>query len=159
MAWQLFRLGRWSFLHRKLVAGIWVVLLLLGVLGASTLNTQTSDSFELDGIESTEAFSLISERSGESADGATARIVFEAPEGQSLTDPANQAAVADAIASAQTEHVASATDPFTTGTISENGRAGTTALPVPSTSAGATTRIVSSRSEPTSSMPSSDEPT
>ena len=123
MAWQLFRLGRWSFLHRKLVAGIWVVLLLLGVLGASTLNTQTSDSFELDGIESTEAFSLISERSGESADGATARIVFEAPEGQSLTDPANQAAVADAIASAQTEHVASATDPFTTGTISENGRA------------------------------------
>ncbi|OZE96495.1 MMPL family transporter [Rhodococcoides fascians] len=123
MAWQLFRLGRWSFLHRKLVAGIWVVLLLLGVLGASTLNTQTSDSFKLDGIESTEAFSLISERSGESADGATARIVFEAPEGQSLTDPANQAAVADAIASAQTEHVASATDPFTTGTISENGRA------------------------------------
>ncbi|OZF42040.1 MMPL family transporter [Rhodococcus sp. 14-2470-1a] len=123
MAWQLFRLGRWSFLHRKLVAGIWVVLLLLGVLGASTLNTQTSDSFELDGIESTEAFSLISERSGESADGATARIVFEAPEGQSLTDPANQAAVADAIASAQTEHVASATDPFTTGTISDNGRA------------------------------------
>ncbi|WP_037160152.1 MMPL family transporter [Rhodococcoides fascians] len=123
MAWQLFRLGRWSFLHRKLVAGVWVVLLLLGVLGASTLNTQTSDSFELDGIESTEAFSLISERSGESADGATARIVFEAPEGQSLTEPSNRTAVADAIASVQSEHVASATDPFTAGTISENGRA------------------------------------
>ncbi|OZD06562.1 hypothetical protein CH275_10135 [Rhodococcus sp. 06-235-1A] len=123
MAWQLFRLGRWSFLHRKLVAGIWVGLLLLGVLGAFTLNTQTSDSFELDGIESTEAFSLISERSGESADGATARIVFEAPEGQSLTDPANQATVGDALAAAQAEHVAGVADPFTTGTISENGRA------------------------------------
>src|SRR5439155_14876883 len=36
-------------------------------------------------------------------------------------------------------------------TISENSRAGTTALPLPSPSAGACTRIVSSRSEPTSS--------
>ena len=38
-------------------------------------------------------------------------------------------------------------------TISENNRAGTTALPSPSVSAGASTRIVSSRSDPTSSTP------
>lgn len=123
MAWQLFRLGRWSFVHRKLVAGLWVLLLLLGVLGAATLDTKTSDSFELGGIESTEAFSLISERTGESADGATARIVFEAPEGQSLTDPQNQSAVVDALAAAKSEHVGSVSDPFTTGTVSDNGRA------------------------------------
>ncbi|SNS97055.1 MMPL family transporter [Rhodococcoides kyotonense] len=123
MAWQLFRLGRWSFLHRKLVAGVWVLLLILGVLGAATLDSKTSDSFELQGIESTEAFTLISDRSGESADGATARIVFEAPEGGTLTDPQNQAAVAEALTAARTEHVTSVSDPFTTGTVSENGRA------------------------------------
>lgn len=124
MALQLFRLGRWSFVHRKLVAGIWVILLALGGIGFFTLESKTNDNFELGGIESTEAFDLISERSGgESANGATARIVFEAPDGQSLTDPQNQAAIADTIAAARTSHVQSATDPFTTGTISENGRA------------------------------------
>lgn len=123
MAWHLFRLGRWSFLHRKLVAAVWVGLLLVGILGATTLNTKTDDTFTLSGIESTEAFDLIADRSGQSADGATARMVFEAPEGESLTTPENQQAVTDAIAATQTEHVQSVTDPFSTGTVSENGRA------------------------------------
>ncbi|MBY3985646.1 MMPL family transporter [Rhodococcus fascians] len=123
MAWQLFRLGRWSFLHRKLVAGVWALLLLVGIVGAATLDTKTSDAFTLGGVESTEAFDLISDRTGESADGATARIVFEAPEGQKLTDPQNTAAVNDALGALRSDHVQAVADPFTTGTVSENGRA------------------------------------
>ncbi|WP_072801604.1 MMPL family transporter [Rhodococcoides yunnanense] len=123
MAWHLFRLGRWSFVHRKLVAAIWVGLLLIGIAGASTLDTKTDDGFSLTGIESTEAFDLIADRSGQTADGATARMVFEAPEGQSLTTPENQQAITEALAATRTDHVQSVTDPFTTGTVSDNGRA------------------------------------
>ncbi len=122
MAWHLFRLGRWSFVHRKVVAGIWV--LLLGV-GAATLSGPTNDNFQLTGIESTQAFDLIKERSPEvSPDGATARVVFEAPDGQPLTDAANKKAVTEALAEVKTDNVQSIADPFTAGTISQNGRVG-----------------------------------
>jgi RND superfamily putative drug exporter len=125
MGWQLFRLGRWSFVHRRMVALGWVLLLGIMAVGASTLSGQTDDSFELSGIESTQAFDLIEERSpGTSTDGATARVVFEAAEGQSLTDAANQAAVTAALAELDGADVASIADPFTAGTVSENGRVG-----------------------------------
>ncbi|MEU1981693.1 MMPL family transporter [Nocardia sp. NPDC019395] len=125
MAWQLFRLGRWSFVHRKAVAAFWVVLLAVLAVGAATLSGKTSDKFELPGIESTHAFELIEERSPQaSPDGATARVVFEAPEGQSLTDPAYNSSVAAALRGLKTENVQSVTDPFTGGTLSEDGRVG-----------------------------------
>ncbi|PJI86658.1 MMPL family transporter [Luteimicrobium subarcticum] len=125
MAWQLFRLGRWSFVHHKLVVGAWVLLLALLGVGAATLSGQTDDNFQLKGIESTDAFALIKERSPQAApDGATARIVFEAPEGQSLSDPANKQVVTDTLATVKTTDVQSIADPFTAGTISQNGRVG-----------------------------------
>ncbi|MER7168486.1 MMPL family transporter [Micromonospora sp. NPDC000207] len=123
MAWQLFRLGRWSFRRRWTVTGVWVLLLLTVVLGSVTLSGKTNDSFELSGIESTQAFDLIRERDPEAApDGATARVVFQAPEGQSIADPANQQAVSEALAALRTSGVVSVLDPFTAGTISEDGR-------------------------------------
>ncbi|MFC8045259.1 MMPL family transporter [Nocardia sp. NPDC057353] len=125
MAWQLFRLGRWSFVHRRAVAAIWVVLLVALGLGAATLSGQTSDKFELGGIESTRAFELIEERAPQAApDGATARVVFEAPEGRSLTEPGYSAAVTAALGALHTEHVASVTDPLTGGTLTGDGRVG-----------------------------------
>ncbi|WP_327151147.1 MMPL family transporter [Nocardia sp. NBC_01329] len=125
MAWQLFRLGRWSFAHRKAVAAIWVVLLALLAVGAATLSGKTSDKFELSGIESTQAFDLIEERSPQAApDGATARMVFEAPAGRSLTEPAYNSAVAAALRELATENVQTVSDPFTGGTVSDDGRVG-----------------------------------
>ncbi|MFI5717717.1 MMPL family transporter [Nocardia sp. NPDC051750] len=125
MAWQLFRLGRWSFVNRKAVAAIWVVLLALLAVGAATLSGKTSDKFELPGIESTQAFELIEQRSPQaSPDGATARLVFEAPAGRSLTEPSYNSAVATALRELSTENVQSVTDPFTGGTLTEDGRVG-----------------------------------
>ncbi|UGT61889.1 MMPL family transporter [Nocardia asteroides] len=125
MAWQLFRLGRWSFAHRRAVAAIWVLLLVVLGVGAATLSGKTSDKFELAGIESTQAFDLIEERAPQSSpDGATARVVFEAPEGRSLTEPGYSAAVTAALGALRTEHVASVTDPFTAGTLTGDGRVG-----------------------------------
>ncbi|MEV0354988.1 MMPL family transporter [Nocardia sp. NPDC050697] len=129
MAWQLFRLGRWSFAHRRAVAAIWVVLLAVLAVGAATLSGKTSDKFELGGIESTQAFDLIEERAPQAApDGATARVVFEAPEGRSLTEPGYTAAVGTALRELGTEHVASVTDPFTGGTLTGDGRVGYAAV-------------------------------
>ncbi|MGW5381351.1 MMPL family transporter [Nocardia sp. NPDC003963] len=129
MAWQLFRLGRWSFTHRRVVAAIWVALLAVLAVGAATLSGKTSDKFELSGIESTQAFDLIEERSPQAApDGATARMVFEAPAGRSLTEPSYNAAVAAALRELTTENVQSASDPFTGGTVSEDGRVGYTSV-------------------------------
>ena len=67
MAWQLFRLGRWSFVHRRVVAAVWIVLLAALAIGATTLAGKTSDKFELSGIESTRAFDLIEERAPQRA--------------------------------------------------------------------------------------------
>jgi len=125
MAWHLFRLGRWSFHHRRLVAGFWLVVLVALGAGAATLSGQTSDEFKLSGIESTEAFDLIEQRVPSAApDGATARIVFEAPEGSSLADPAQQQAVQASLAELDSPDVASVVDPYTGGTISQDGRVG-----------------------------------
>lgn len=129
MAWQLFRLGRWSFVHRRAVAAIWVVLLAVLAVGAATLSGKTSDKFELPGIESTQAFELIEQRSPQaSPDGATARVVFEAPAGRSLTEPDYNSAVATALRELSTENVQSVADPFTGGTLSPDGRVGYAAV-------------------------------
>jgi putative drug exporter of the RND superfamily len=122
MAWHLFRLGRWSFRHRRLVASVWVGLLLLMGVGAATLSGQTSDNFKLSGVESTQAFDLIKARTPQaSTDGATAQVVFQAPRGQTIATAANKAAVKDALAVAKSEDVASMASPFTTGTVSKDG--------------------------------------
>ena len=123
MAWHLFRLGRWSFRHRRIVAGFWVALLLVVGTGALTLSGKTSDQFTLPGIESTKAFDLIKERTPSAApDGATARVVFQAPEGERLTTGRNQSLVRETLAATKTGDVTTMTDPFTTGTVSQDGR-------------------------------------
>src|SRR5690349_5374600 len=125
MAWQLFRLGRWSFRHRKTVAGVWVLLLVVLAAGAATLSGPTDDSFELSGIESTEAFDLIEQRNPQaSPDGAIARLVFEAPAGQRLADPGNQKAVTSVLDGLRSDDVTSIADPFSAGAVSQDGRVG-----------------------------------
>lgn len=123
MAWHLYRLARWSFRHRRIVASFWVGLLLLGGIGASTLSGQTSDQFEVPDIESTQAFELIEERTpGAAPDGATARIAFQAPQGQTLQEPENQQLVLETLESATTGNVLETSNPFEMGTVSEDGR-------------------------------------
>ncbi|RDG37917.1 MMPL family transporter [Streptomyces corynorhini] len=125
MAWRLFQLGRWSFRRRRTVAGIWFLLLLMVAVGAATLSGKTNDDFELSGIESTRAFYLIKERDpGAAPEGATARVVFQAPVGESLADPVHRQTVTDALAELRTKDVVSILDPFTGETISEDGRTG-----------------------------------
>ncbi|SED57168.1 MMPL family transporter [Jiangella alba] len=123
MATFLYRLGRFSYRRRGVVLAIWLGLVALFGVGASTLSGPTSDTFSIPGTESQEAFDLLEERfPGGNTDGATARVVFAAPEGQTLDDPANQAAVGDVLAELQAApQVADVPDPFEIGTVSEDG--------------------------------------
>ena len=94
MATTLYRLGRFAFRHRGIVIAIWLALLGMGVVGAATLSGPTATGFTVPGTESQRAVDLLQERFPQmSADGATARVVLQAPTGQKLSGPANKAVV------------------------------------------------------------------
>jgi len=124
MANLLYRLGRFSYQRRKLVAAIWTfVLVLLGV-GALTLGGQTSNTFSIPGTESQRALDAL-QKDLPAASGASSSVVVHAPEGKTLMDPAVKAAVGTTVAKvAELPEVVAAIDPFTSKAISPDGRTG-----------------------------------
>lgn len=124
MANLLYRLGRFSYQRRRLVAAIWTfVLVLLGV-GALTLGGQTSNTFSIPGTESQRALDALA-KDLPAASGASATVVVKAPAGKTLTDPAVKAAVGATVAKVnQLPEVVGAVDPFTSKAISPDGATG-----------------------------------
>ncbi|MGY1798315.1 MMPL family transporter [Blastococcus sp. SYSU D00868] len=113
MAVLLSRLGALSHRHRLPVVLVWLVLLVGGGVGAVTLSGETTGSFSIPGQESTNALERIDERFGSAAGGATARVVFAAPDGETLATPDNAAAVTQTVAAlGELPGVTGATDPF-----------------------------------------------
>jgi uncharacterized membrane protein YdfJ with MMPL/SSD domain len=124
MATYLYRLGGWAFERRKTVVALWAVVLVGVIAAAMAFGGQTNDKFTVPGTESQQAQELLEARYPE-ASGTYARIVFAAPEGESLTDPANQAAVRETMERAgQAAGVSAVTDPYETKTITSDGRIG-----------------------------------
>nr|WP_237547706.1 MMPL family transporter [Streptomyces sp. SID5476] len=102
---------------------IWVALLTLAGVGAASAPAAGSSSFSIPGTEAQKAFDLLEQRyPGMSADGATARVVFKAPEGEKMTDAANKAAVEKTVGElGDGSEVVSVSDPFTTRAVSQDG--------------------------------------
>ncbi|GGP47831.1 MMPL family transporter [Streptomyces calvus] len=123
MATFLYRLGRFAFRRRHLVALFWVALLALAGVGAAGAPAAGNSSFSIPGTEAQKAFDLLDERfPGSSADGATARVVFKAPAGEKMTDAENKKAVRNTVdALADGSEVAVVTDPYQAGGISRDG--------------------------------------
>ncbi|WP_097921915.1 MMPL family transporter [Streptomyces sp. wa1063] len=124
MATFLYKLGRLTFRRRRFVALIWVALLAVAGIGAATAPAATSSSFSIPGTEAQRAFDLLEQRNpGTSADGATARVVFKAPEGEKVTDPANKSEITGIVKELETgsKQIASVADPFATQAVSQNG--------------------------------------
>ncbi|MFH8691384.1 MMPL family transporter [Streptomyces anulatus] len=124
MATFLYKLGRLTFRRRRFVALIWVALLAVAGIGAATAPAATSSSFSIPGTEAQRAFDLLDQRNpGTSADGATARVVFKAPEGEKVTDPANKSEITGIVNELETgsKQIASVADPFATQAVSQNG--------------------------------------
>jgi RND superfamily putative drug exporter len=108
------------------VALSWIALLILTGIGSATIAGENSESFEIPGTESQEAFDLLNERfPGSNAAGATGRMVFAAPEGEQLSDPENQSVVESVIGELSTAPgLATVADPFEVSSISPDGRIG-----------------------------------
>ncbi|WP_405519720.1 MMPL family transporter [Streptomyces canus] len=123
MATFLYKLGRLAFRRRHFVALIWVALLTLAGVGAASAPSAGSTSFSIPGTEAQKAFDLLEQRfPGASADGATGRMVFKAPEGEKMTDAAHKATVAKTVKElGDGSEVVSVTDPFTTNAVSKDG--------------------------------------
>ncbi|MFJ2239053.1 MMPL family transporter [Streptomyces sp. NPDC087859] len=124
MATFLYRMGRAAFRRRLLVALLWAVVLGAVGLGAAKAPAASDDGTSfMPGIEAQKAFDLIGERfPGGDANGADARIVFTAPDGEKVTAAGHRAAIESLVAEAADEpRVAGATSPFTVGAVSKDG--------------------------------------
>ncbi|MFC8348317.1 MMPL family transporter [Streptomyces sp. NPDC057280] len=123
MAVLLYRIGRWAFRRRRLVGGVWLGALVLAVAAAALAPAGEEEDLSMPGTESQKAFDLLDERFPQSnSQGAEARLVFRAPDGERVTARDNRAAVEDALGSLDRgAQVASATDPYESGAISEDG--------------------------------------
>ncbi|MFG2542788.1 MMPL family transporter [Streptomyces sp. NPDC048232] len=123
MATFLYKLGRLAFRRRHFVALIWVALLTLAGVGAASAPPAGTTSFSIPGTEAQKAFDLLEQRfPGQSADGATARVVFKAPSGEKMTDAGNKATVEKTVDELKDgSEVASVADPYTGKAVSKDG--------------------------------------
>ncbi|MZE77151.1 MMPL family transporter [Streptomyces xinghaiensis] len=123
MATFLYRIGRLAFRRRWFATLIWTALLAGVGIAAATAPGPAGNSFSIPGTEAQRAFDVLEERfPNAAADGATARVVFRAPDGEKITDPENKAAVRDVVGElADGDQVAGAPDPFRTKAVSKDG--------------------------------------
>jgi RND superfamily putative drug exporter len=124
MAKLLHRLGAFAVRrHRTVLVGWLLIVIVLGGLAVAFKGAFSSE-FSIPGTESQRAAELIAERiPGANADSAVGRVVFAAPAGQSLqTAPRKAAVTASVAALGHVATLASASNPYTTGTVSQDGR-------------------------------------
>ena len=123
MANYLYRLGRFAYSRHRLVAVVWVAMLVVFGIGAFTLAQPTSNSFTIPGTESQQAIDLLAQQFPQlNASGASAHAVVQAPAGQTLTSAANKAAVEKIVAELKAApQVGSVVDPYQAGAINPSG--------------------------------------
>jgi len=124
MATHLHRIGGWAFAHRKRVLAIWGLVLVAVIACAAGFSGKTNDAFEVPGTESQQAQDLLEQKYPE-ASGSQARMVFNAPAGETLADPRNRDAIRASLAQiSEGVDVQAVVDPFKAGTISKDGTIG-----------------------------------
>lgn len=98
----LYRLGLFSFRHSWSVIIAWVVILAASVGAALSLSGSFTGDFEIDDtptIDTTKRVVELFPEGGNPAAAATVNLVFQAPDGEKLSDPDNTAAIDEVIAS------------------------------------------------------------
>ncbi|GGT00677.1 membrane protein [Streptomyces chromofuscus] len=124
VATLLSKLGRFAFRRRLTVIFSWIILLVFAGFAASAATPPAPNSFSMPGTESQRALDLVRERFPEAeVDGASARIVFKAPHGQRIDNPANRAEIRRTLAEVRdsSSQVAAVPDPFTARAVSQDG--------------------------------------
>ncbi|MFE2937620.1 MMPL family transporter [Streptomyces sp. NPDC059255] len=123
MATFLFHLGRIAFRWRWFVTFLWIAVLAAVGFAAMKAPASPDDGFAMPGIESQKAFDLLDQRfPGSGADGASARIVFIAPNGEKVTAADNKAAIEHLVDEASDgPQVTGVLNPFQAKAVSEDG--------------------------------------
>jgi len=123
MATFLYHVGRITFRWRWFVTFLWIAV--LGAVGfaAAKAPAAPDEGFAMPGIESQKAFDLLDQRfPGSAADGANARIVFIAPNGEKVTAAKDKAVIEDLVdEAADGSQVAGVVDPFQAKAVSKDG--------------------------------------
>src|SRR4051812_30507182 len=123
MSSLLARLGRACYRHRGLVTVAWLALLGAVVALLVTVGGSFDDRFTIPGSESQAALDQLAAASPASA-GVNAQIVFVAPEGATVTDPAFAGAIQRVVAAAgHAPQVDTVVSPFENSAVSPDGRA------------------------------------
>ncbi len=116
----LHAVGAFSARRHWLVIGVWLAVLAGIGAAALTLRQPTDDAFSIPGTPAVQTL----ERLGEAfpgSSGATGTVVIAAPEGQTLADPANAAAVSTAVSAlGGLPNVAAVSDPFQARGVSQD---------------------------------------
>ena len=99
MATLLYRIGRFAFGRRGVVASAWFVLLAVARRGAAGLGSAPTSSVTIPGTESQRALEALAQEFPQ-ASGASGTVVVRAPEGQTVVAPASKAVVDDVVARA-----------------------------------------------------------
>ncbi|MGO3361306.1 MAG: MMPL family transporter [Corynebacterium sp.] len=102
MAKLLFRLGRWSYLRRWIVIGVWLAI--VAAVGGASLSIQKgyNDLFSIGGVPSQHATEMLVEEfpgTPNPVEAASVDLVFRTPDGETLTDEDNHEVVDEVLAS------------------------------------------------------------
>jgi RND superfamily putative drug exporter len=118
MAVLLHRLGHSAYRHRKLVLGVWLFVLAALITCVGVFGGKLDDRFSVPGTESQRALDSLSKTLPE-ASGASAQIVFTAPEGHRITEAPYTATITRTVAEAeQAPQVSEVVDPQSAGAVS-----------------------------------------
>jgi RND superfamily putative drug exporter len=105
------RLGVWCHDRRRLVVGLWAVILMLGLALIGTVGSGFREEFNLPASESRTGFDILEEHFGGQGTNATGTIVFRAEQG--VNDPAVMAAMEELFAAvAEQPDVLGVTSPY-----------------------------------------------
>ncbi|MDH6115188.1 RND superfamily putative drug exporter [Kitasatospora sp. MAP12-15] len=119
----LYRLGSLAFRHRRRVLALWLAVI-AGVVACMVAFGGTGkldNTFTIPGSESQQAMDRM-KTDFPASSGTSAQLVFTAPAGQKVTDPADSAAITATLTAAQSApQVAKVVSPFTTHTVSTDG--------------------------------------
>ena len=121
MATLLYRLGHFSVRRRRFVLATWLLVLLAVGGSAAALGGETNESFTLPGTESQKAFDLLEQRFAAQS-GSSTRVVFAAPAGRSLGDPAATEAINSIFRTLSSVEGVSLATPPSPSALSRDGR-------------------------------------
>ncbi|GAA3918267.1 MMPL family transporter [Streptomyces lacrimifluminis] len=121
MAVLLHRLGLSAYRHRKLVLSLWLVALAGLVACVAVFGGKLDDRFAVPGTESQRALDTVS-RTLPDVSGASAQLVFTAPDGKRVTEAPYAAAIDEAMTAAgRAPQVSSVVGPQDSGAVSPDG--------------------------------------